>query len=75
MSGKLDRTYILKGIAPKGPQEQNFTHGEKATALAIAKEWNAKGWKPRLISKTYRGDFKVWYDYRTVKAPARRKAA
>jgi len=66
--------YALKGVLPrKGPEEQPFTHNEKATALAIAKRWHVKGWKPRLISKTYDGDFKVWYDYRTSKLPAKTK--
>jgi hypothetical protein len=72
------RLYVLKGFKPngsnRGPQEQLFTHNEKATAVAIAKRWHAKGWKPYLFSKTYDGDFKVWYDHKTAKLPVRKVA-
>ena len=74
----LQRLYTLTGfIRGKGEQVQYFTQGEKALALHCAKSWYAKGWMPYLYSKTYRGDFKVWFNYRTVKVPATklRKAA
>ena len=74
----LERTYVLKGfIRGKGEQVQYFTHNEKELAIHCAKRWFTKGWKPYLYSKTYRGDFKVWFDYRTAKVPAvkQRKAA
>ena len=75
-----DRLYTLRGTHPKlGEQVSYFTHNEKETAVAIAKAWDAKGWRPVLYS--FDGtEFKFWYDWRTkvkpkAKAKTVRKAA
>lgn len=75
-----DRLYTLRGNHPRlGEQVAYFTHNEKETAVAIAKEWNTKGWKPVLYS--FDGtDFKFWFNWRTAKvvkpkAKVGRKAA
>jgi hypothetical protein len=77
MAVRSERLYVLQGyIKGKGDQEQLFLHSEKDLALHVAKAWYARGWKPYLFSKTYDGNFKVWFDFRTVKVPAKlRKAA
>jgi hypothetical protein len=70
----MDRMFLLIGQHPyDGVIESNFTQGEAATALAIAKEWDRKGFRPVLISKTYKGDFK--FLYRSVKHLAIKRAA
>ena len=49
---------LLKGTHPvEGEMEQNFTWREKATAIAIGRIWFRKGWKPRLLVKSWDGRF------------------
>lgn len=46
--------YGLKGTHPvEGELYNEFTENERATCLAIAEIWYAKGWKPRLIERYY----------------------
>lgn len=49
---------VLKGrCSVEGYQEQEFTDGEKETAIAIGKIWFNRGWKPRLLVKSWDGRF------------------
>jgi hypothetical protein len=59
------KLYVLIGKTPKGYAEQLFSDGERATALAIAKKWDEKGWKPKLTSQTYDGNFRTVYNWKT----------
>lgn len=44
--------YGLKGTHPvDGELYQEFTEKERATCMAIANIWYAKGWKPRLLER------------------------
>jgi hypothetical protein len=65
-------------VTPAGPIQSLFVENERETALAIAGEWYAKGWKPLLFSKTYNGQFETMFNYkykdRGAKASATRKA-
>lgn len=71
---KSERLYVLKGfIRGDDEQVQYFTHNEKDLAIHVAKSWFARGWMPYLFSKTFDGNFKVWFDYRTAK-PAKKVA-
>lgn len=82
----MSKLYVLNGVLPfavrdeghvtaAGPVQQLFTENEYDTALAIAKVWYNKGYKPILFSKTYDGEFETLYDYRdAVKAKATKVA-
>ena len=49
---------VLKGFHPnEGELLQEFTLGEKETAIAIGRIWYARGWFPRLYVKSYDGRF------------------
>jgi hypothetical protein len=51
---------ILKGSHPfEGEISQDFTYGERETAVHIGKLWAKRGWKPRLLVKSHDGRF-VW---------------
>lgn len=44
--------YGLRGTHPvEGELYQEFTQGERETAVAIARIWHDRGWKPRLIDR------------------------
>jgi hypothetical protein len=44
--------YGLKGTHPvDGELYQEFTKNERETAVAIARIWHAKGWKPLLLDR------------------------
>jgi hypothetical protein len=65
-----ERLYVL--VSTYGIQY--FTNGEKATAMALAKEYHERGWEPWLLSKCWNGQHKVWYDWKENKLPKRRAA-
>lgn len=51
---------VLKGTHPfEGEITQDFTYGERETAVQVGQVWAARGWRPRLMVKSYRGEF-VW---------------
>ena len=51
---------VLKGTHPfEGEISQDFTDGEKETAIHIGRIWADRGWRPRLLSKSWNGNF-VW---------------
>jgi hypothetical protein len=51
---------ILKGTHPfEGDIVQDFTYAERETAVHIGKLWAKRGWKPRLLVKSYDGQF-IW---------------
>lgn len=51
---------VLRGTHPfEGEISQDFTYGERETAVHIGKVWAKRGWSPRLLVKSYRGEF-VW---------------
>lgn len=77
--------FVLNGVLPYSVKDGNhvtamgliqalFVESERDTALAIAREWYAKGWKPYLISKTYDGQFDTLYNYRHYDRAAKAKA-
>lgn len=48
----------LKGTHPiEGEMCQEFTWHEKDTAIAIGRIWYQRGWKPRLLVKSWDGRF------------------
>lgn len=51
-------------VTPAGPIQSLFPQGERETALAIARDWYAKGWRPVLISKDV--DDKGYYSFPTL---------
>ncbi len=61
-------------VTPAGPIQSLFTENETETALAIAKQWYAKGYKPVLFSKTYDGVFVTLYHYKNYDRAAKAKA-
>ncbi len=38
--------------------EQLFTANEQDTAIAIGRAWESAGWRPRLLSKSWNGQFR-----------------
>lgn len=55
-----DLLVVLKGTHPyEGEITQDFVYGERETAVHIGKLWAKRGWKPRLLVKSYDGQF-VW---------------
>jgi hypothetical protein len=51
---------VLRANVPhEGEIEQYFTYNERELAVHIGKEWQKRGWKPRLLCKSYDGQF-VW---------------
>lgn len=66
--------FVLNGFSGDEDFQSLFTHGERATALGVAKEWLRKEWHPFLFSKTYDGKFKVLLNYRNA-SHKQRKAA
>jgi hypothetical protein len=49
---------VLKGSHPfEGEISQDFTYGERETAVHIGKLWAKRGWKPRLLVKSHDGHF------------------
>lgn len=49
---------VLKGTHPfDGEMAQEFTWREKDTAIAIGRIWHRRGWKPRLLVKSWDGRF------------------
>jgi hypothetical protein len=48
---------VLKGTSFQGEECQEFLATELATARGIAEEWKRKGWRPRLLVKSYDGRF------------------
>ena len=45
---------VLKGTHPvEGEISQDFTQNEWATAIAIGKVWRERGWRPRLLNKSW----------------------
>lgn len=49
---------VLKGTVPgEGEVSQDFTWREKDTAIAIGRAWHKRGWKPRLMVKSWDGRF------------------
>lgn len=49
---------VLKGTCPfEGYQEQEFADVERQTAIAIGRIWYNRGWKPRLLVKSWDGRF------------------
>jgi hypothetical protein len=61
----MDKLYVLRGNNQGEIMEQLFLAGEHNTALAVAKLWLEKGWRPFLYSKTSGGKFKVWMNWRS----------
>ena len=81
----MSKLYVLNGVLPNavrdgshvtpaGPIQSFFTENEHDTALAIAKVWYGKGYKPVLFSKTYDGQFETLYNYRNYDRAAKAKA-
>lgn len=61
---------VLKGSHPyEGEIEQDFIYNERETAVAIGRIWEQRGWNPRLLCKSYDGNF-VW-----LNSLSQRKAA
>jgi len=49
---------VLNGTVPfEGAIAQEFTAGERDTAIAIGKVWHQRGWQPRLLVKSWDGRF------------------
>lgn len=49
---------LLKGNHPtEGELEQHFSWREKDTAIAIGQSWFKRGWKPRLLVKSWDSRF------------------
>lgn len=50
---------VLYGYFPENREDlqSHFTLNERDTALAIARQWQAKGWQPVLLEKTWDGEF------------------
>lgn len=49
---------VLKAAHPiDGEISQDFTQGERETAIAIGRIWYQRGWRPRLLSKSWDGRF------------------
>lgn len=64
----MDKDFVLRGFnTEEGDLELLFTANERATALHVAKLWQARGWMPFLYSRTYNGIFNVLYNYRNHK--------
>lgn len=54
-----DVLVVLKGTHPyEGEITQDFVYGELETAIHIGKLWAKRGWKPRLLVKSYDGRFR-----------------
>jgi hypothetical protein len=50
---------VLKGTHPiDGEVEQLFTDNERETAIAIGRAWQSEGLRPRLLSKSWNGQFR-----------------
>ena len=51
--------FVLKGTHPiEGELEQLFTAGEQETAIAIGRAWQREGLRPRLLVKSWNGQFR-----------------
>lgn len=61
-------------VTPAGPIQSLFTENEGETALAIARVWYAKGYRPVLFSKTYDGTFETLYHFKNYDRAAKAKA-
>ena len=49
---------VLNGTVPfEGEISQDFTQGERETAIAIGRVWAQRGWNPRLLVKSWDGRF------------------
>lgn len=71
----MDKDFVLRGFNDiEGDLESLFTSNERALALHVAKCWQARGWMPYLLSRTYDGKFQVLFNYRNA-SHKQRKAA
>lgn len=54
-----DMLVVLKGTHRiEGEISQDFTYNELETAIHIGRVWEKRGWKPRLLVKSYDGRFR-----------------
>lgn len=68
------KAYTLNGMVNGREEQMLFASGERATAMAIAREWLAKGRQPFLY-EACDGKIKVLLNFRNFEKKAAKKAA
>lgn len=68
------KAYTLNGMIRGQDAQLFFSAGERATAMAIAKEWLAKGYRPFLYEAQYDGRFRVLVNFRNAEKKAKKAA-